>query len=95
MINLKGYQLLYKESARKNLMDLDSQIALVIEKKLDTLITGAESLDIKKMKGFTTPTYRLRHGQYRIIYEIYNKEIIVLVVAVGHRQSIYKRYRVD
>jgi mRNA interferase RelE/StbE len=93
MINLKGYKLFYQESARKNLKNLDPQITLAIEEKLKDLVEGVEGLDIKKLKGFDHLTYRLRHGQYRIIYEVHNKEIIVLVVAIGHRQSIYKRYR--
>lgn len=36
------------------------------------------------------PGYRIRVGDYRIIYEVYDDELLVLVVAVGHRKDIYR-----
>ena len=42
----------------------------------------------KKLKG--EEAYRIRVGDYRIIYEIDNDKIIVTVVSVGHRKEIYK-----
>ena len=91
--NLKGYKLVLKESAQKDLGQIDPLIAHAIEKKLQALVLGATNLDIKKMADCAVPTYRLRHGDYRAIYEVYKNEIIVLVVRIGHRQSIYKRFR--
>ena len=35
--------------------------------------------------------YRIRVGNYRVIYEINNNELVVLVVSVGHRKDIYSR----
>ena len=35
--------------------------------------------------------WRVRTGDYRVIYEIYDQELVVLVLAVGHRKDIYKR----
>lgn len=91
--NLKGYKLIFKESAKKELASLDPKIAISIENKLKALIKGDENLDVKKMQGFSEPTYRLSHGFYRAIYRIYNGEIIVLIIAIGHRKDIYKRFK--
>ncbi|PIV84131.1 MAG: type II toxin-antitoxin system RelE/ParE family toxin [Candidatus Moranbacteria bacterium CG_4_10_14_3_um_filter_44_15] len=44
----------------------------------------------KKMKGEYEGSYSYRVWPYRIIYDIYKKELLVLVVRVGHRQRVYK-----
>jgi len=44
----------------------------------------------KKMKGKFDSQYNYRVWPYRIVYEIHKKELVVLVIAVGHRQGIYK-----
>jgi mRNA interferase RelE/StbE len=43
---------------------------------------------IKKLKGYEK-TYRVRVGDYRIIYEIKDRELIVLVLSVSHRKDAY------
>ena len=91
--NVKGFALVYKESAKKDLAVLDTKFAKIIEEKLEKLVEGASNLDVTKLKAFDIPTYRLRHGDYRAIYEVYKHKIIVLVVMVGHRKSVYKRYK--
>lgn len=44
----------------------------------------------KKMKGEYEGCYTYRVWPYRIIYEIHKKELIILIIRVGHRQRIYK-----
>lgn len=44
----------------------------------------------KKMKGSEGNVYRLRVGEYRVIYEIKNDKLIIYVVRVGPRGDIYK-----
>ena len=45
--------------------------------------------DIKKLAGYED-RYRLRVGDYRIIYEVVDGQPIILVVGVGHRRAIYQ-----
>jgi mRNA interferase RelE/StbE len=90
--NVKGYKIVYKEVARKDLAKIDPKIVRAIEEEFDKLILGVSNLDIKKMEGQKIPTYRLRHGDYRVIYQVHKAEIIVLVVMADHRKAIYKRY---
>jgi mRNA interferase RelE/StbE len=48
-----------------------------------------QGLDVKKLTDYTKPTYRLRIGDYRIIFEIYNDQVQVLVIGVTHRKDAY------
>jgi mRNA interferase RelE/StbE len=44
----------------------------------------------KKLKGSKEPLYRIRCGDYRVIYTIRNDLLLVLVIEVGHRRDIYR-----
>jgi mRNA interferase RelE/StbE len=43
----------------------------------------------KKLVG-TLHTYRIREGNYRVIYEVLEKKLIVEIVRVGHRKDVYE-----
>ena len=43
---------------------------------------------VKKLKGYNK-TYRIRVGDYRVIYEIKDKELIILLLSVSHRKESY------
>jgi mRNA-degrading endonuclease RelE of RelBE toxin-antitoxin system len=45
-------------------------------------------LDVKKLKG--RPAWRVRVGDYRILYEIHDRELVVIVVTIGHRREVYR-----
>ncbi|MGA1263238.1 MAG: type II toxin-antitoxin system RelE family toxin [Prochlorothrix sp.] len=44
----------------------------------------------EKLKG-QEEVYRIRVGQYRILYEIQDQQLIVLVIKIGHRRDVYRR----
>lgn len=85
----KNYNLIFDPQARKKLQKLESQIAQKIDKKIQELINGAKNLDIKKMQG-REDTYRLRCGDYRIIYKIEKHIITIIVIEINHRKDAYK-----
>jgi len=57
--------------------------------RLDTLRQNPRALGTVKLTGFEA--YRVRVGDYRIIYTIHDDRLVVLVVEVGHRRDIYRR----
>jgi mRNA interferase RelE/StbE len=87
---LKGYKIIFTESAKKDLKALEKFEIDNIDKKLRLLISGQLGLDIKKLSGFNYPTYRLRVGNYRVIYEVLEKMIVVQVIKIKHRKDAYK-----
>jgi len=61
-----------------------------IKKKIDDLAENLPDPATTKMKGNNT-FHRIRAGDYRIVYEIHEGRLVILVVKVGHRKDIYKR----
>lgn len=89
--SFKGYILTFTPQAKKELKKLEIGIAKKVDEKLNALVQGAINLDIKKMKG-VEETYRLRLGDYRIIFEVHNHIVTVLVIGIAHRKEVYRDY---
>jgi mRNA interferase RelE/StbE len=69
-------------------MKLDKMAVPVIRVAISRLAENPRPQGYIKLKG--EEAYRIRVGDYRIIYEINDDKITVIVVAVGHRKYIYK-----
>ena len=61
-----------------------------IKKKLDDLAENLPDPATTKMKG-NNAFHRTRIGDYRIVYEIHEDRLVILVVKIGHRKEVYKR----
>ena len=61
-----------------------------IKKKIDDLAENLPDPATTKMKGNNT-FHKIRSGDYRIVYQIHEDRLVILVVKVGHRRDIYKR----
>jgi len=86
---LKGYRISYSLPAKKFIEKLDKKMASKIEKKLDELVSGSENLDVKKLVDSSELKYRLRVGDYRVIYAVWEDQIIIYIIEIGHRKEIY------
>jgi mRNA interferase RelE/StbE len=82
------YTVLLERYAQKQIMKLDKKVIPVIKSSIATLAENPRPSGYKKLKG--EDAYRIRVGDYRVIYEIDDGKIIVTVVSVGHRKDIYK-----
>lgn len=88
-LGLQMYSLKYTDSALKQLKKFDKKINNRIISTLERCRIRPYA-HVKKLVG--NPYYRLRAGDYRIIVDIKNNELIILVIDVGHRKNIYKRF---
>lgn len=82
------YTVLVERYAQKQILKLDKKAIPVIKTAIAGLANNPRPFGYKKLKG--EDAYRIRVGDYRIIYEIEDNIILVTVVSVGHRKSIYK-----
>ena len=80
------HKIVWSETAERQLRKLDYTIARRIYLKVGEL---SESLkNVKKLAG--NQGYRLRVGDYRVVFDIDKNEITILIMKVAHRRSIYK-----
>lgn len=77
----------WTNKALEQLNDLEFVIAKRIVQKIEELTT-INSFEIKKLRGYQN-LYRLRVGDYRVIFDINNEKNEITIWKVGHRKNIY------
>ncbi len=85
---MSNYTILLSKKAEKQLDKLPKNIAISIIEGISLLETDSRPNGCKKLKG--RDGFRIRVGDYRIIYEIYDDELIIDVITLGHRKDIYQ-----
>lgn len=85
------YAFRWRERAVKQLRALPQPAALTVLRALTPLGDDPRRADanIKKLEGHED-RYRLRVGDYRVIYEIIDSQLVILIVGIGHRREIYR-----
>lgn len=83
------YKVLITRSAEKQLKKLPPQVQRKIAAVIMSLAIEPHPYGSKKLTG-TMNSYRVRVGDYRVIYDIYEHEIVVSVLKIGHRRDIYR-----
>jgi mRNA interferase RelE/StbE len=85
------YAFRWRERAVRQLRAIPQPAALTILQALTPLGDDPRrpNADVKKLAGYED-RYRLRVGDYRVIYDVTDKQLVILVVGVGHRREIYR-----
>ncbi|AEG01830.1 type II toxin-antitoxin system RelE family toxin [Methylomonas methanica] len=84
-----AYSIQIKPSAQKDLLKLPPQNQTRLLDAIQTLSVNPRPSGIKKLQEHEL--YRLRVGDYRIIYAIQDQELLILVATIGHRKDVYRR----
>jgi mRNA interferase RelE/StbE len=86
------YELKFLGKALQDLKKIDFPHQKIIKEKLLILAENPEVLknNIKKLAGTKEDYYRLRVGNYRIIYERRDNDLIILIIRIGHRGEVYQ-----
>jgi len=84
-----NYHVEVKRSAAKALKKIPKADQKRIADKIDSLAEDLPNPDTTKMKG-NNPFHRIHVGSYRIIYEIHEDVLLIVVVKIGHRKDIYR-----
>ena len=84
------YKIVFAHQAAKMLHRAPREVATAIRKKLDQLAADpfAANLDMKKLQNRSG--YRLRVGDWRIIYEIQKAQVVIMVLKIAPRGEVYK-----
>jgi len=82
------FEVIFKQSVAKDLRQIPKKDVARILKCIEALRTEPRPPGVEKLSG--QEKYRIRQGDYRILYEIRNSELIVVVVKIGHRRDVYR-----
>jgi len=83
------YSLEFTASASREFHDLDRQFQRRIAEKITALCDDPFPSGSKKLKG-QADHFRIRVGDYRVIYRIDGKRIVIVIVRIGHRKDVYR-----
>ena len=82
------YRVILPKSVQKELDRLPGDVGKRVMVRLRALESNPRPADVKKLKG--RPAWRVRVGDYRMIYEIHHRELVVVVITIGHRREVYR-----
>ena len=83
-----SYSITIKRSAQKSLASIAQPFRDKIIEQIQNLSDDPRPIICKKLTG--REAWRIRVAAYRVIYEINDNQLVVLVVTIGHRKEVYK-----
>ena len=83
------YSVEFRPAVLKSIKNLPLKDIRRIKKKIDNLAENLPDPAATKMKG-SNSFHKVRSGDYRIIYEIHDDRLVILVVKIGHRKDVYE-----
>lgn len=83
------YAIEISSRARRGIRRISREDQRRVSKAIDGLADEPRPDGVAKMRGFDR-RYRIRIGDYRVIYDIYDDRLLVVVVEAGHRREIYR-----
>jgi mRNA interferase RelE/StbE len=84
-----GITIEWSQKAQKDVAALQPQLKRRIQAKLVELAQDKPNVDVKKLRGYVS-RYRLRVGDYRILFEFDPELMVILVMDVDHRKQVYR-----
>ncbi len=86
---MASYNIEWKKSAAKELRNLPNEVVAELVDRITNLGEDPFPPGFKKLVG-AEHTYRIRFSSYRVIYTVSRNLLLIEIVRVGHRQSVYK-----
>lgn len=86
---MASYKLVIKKSVAKDLRKIPKQDVERVLARIRSLADDPRPLSAEKLSG--EEKYRVRQGNYRVLYTIDDIEVCVVVVKAGHRRDVYRR----
>ena len=85
---MESYRIVIKKSAAKEIEKIQKKDRIRVIEKIRSLSNDPQPEGSKKLSG--QEKYRIRQGDYRILYQIIDDKLIITVVKIGHRRDVYK-----
>ena len=85
---MANYKLVLKKTAAKEIEKIPQADRVRIIAKISSLSENPRPEGCKKLSG--QEKYRIRQGNYRILYQIQDEQLLITVVKIGHRKDVYE-----
>ena len=86
---MADYTVVFARPARKELQNLDPPVARRLLKQIEALVADPRPAGVVKLEG-ANDLWRVRVGEWRVVYRISDRERLVDVIAVRHRRDAYR-----
>jgi mRNA interferase RelE/StbE len=83
------YRIEFTPAARRQFRKLAPEIRRRLAPLIDSLASEPRPKAAAMLSG-SQRAYRVRHGDYRIVYELDDDQLLVLVIRIGHRREVYR-----
>jgi mRNA interferase RelE/StbE len=84
------HKIIFAKGAQKALLRLPKNMAVLVRQNLEQLAVDPYAPNTNAMKLQNRSGYRLRIGDWRVIYEIQNDELVILVLKIAQRGEVYR-----
>ena len=84
------YKVVYLDQVEEDLKKLDKSTTKKILTRIETYLAREPQRLGKPLKGEFQGHWRYRWGDYRVIYKLAEREILILILRIGHRKDIYE-----
>ena len=85
-----GYTIKFSAHAARAFRKLPRAVQMRMHSAIEPLKENPRTPGAEKLKG-SDNAYRIRVGDYRILYEIVDEELVVYIIETGHRREVYRR----
>lgn len=86
---MASYQIEIKPSASKELEKLPRQMVVRVVAAIGELAEDPYPQGVRKLSGFDR-TFRIRVGDYRVLYDIYENRLVIEIIRIRHRKDVYR-----
>ena len=84
-----AYKIVFSRRAERQFRDLTRTVQVRLAARIDSLTQNPRPPGATRLSG-TEKLYRIRVGDYRVLYAVEEWDLMVLVVKVGHRREVYR-----
>jgi mRNA interferase RelE/StbE len=84
-----AYRIEFTPKADKQFRALEKSTQMRLARRINALAENPRPQGVKKLEG-EKDFYRIRAGDYRIVYQILDKRLLVLILRLGHRSEVYR-----
>lgn len=84
------YEIEFTRAAEKAFSSLPEKVQDRIDDVLDGLEAEPWPVGHKKLKGSKGDLYRVRVGDYRVVYQVEEDRLVVVLIRIGHRKEVYR-----